>query len=131
MRTGQVVLGARAKGETVIPCVADLFPETVNAKADAGDNAPSCSLPQALAKQDLFVNRAVADCALQLLWQLFRYGSTKVHGAFINLESMRTLPIPISLEGWQRMGWEHPDLLAKKPEPVEAQKAKRKKGAGP
>ena len=54
-RTGQVVLGVAQNKEVVVPSVAELFPETVNVKADAKDNAPSCSLPEALAKQDLFI----------------------------------------------------------------------------
>jgi PRTRC genetic system ThiF family protein len=105
MSAGQVVLGARqhrvvAKASngnggawvpevvsttTVLPSVSDLFGETVDVALDAANDGPSCSLPEALRKQDLFTNRHIADAALNILWHLFRYGELEVHGAFINL----------------------------------------------
>lgn len=126
MSAGQVVLGARqhrvvtkgfnpGKGapwvpdvvstKTVLPSVSDLFPETVDASLDATNDGPSCSLPEALRKQDLFTNRHVADAAMNILWQLFRYGELEIHGAFINLRTMRTNPIAIDPLVWARMGW--------------------------
>ena len=122
-RYGQVILGALCGGDIVLPCAADLFPEMVDVDLDAEDTAPSCSLPQALAKQDLFTNRLVANTAANLLWRLFRYGETNVHGAFVNLETMRTNPLQIDPEGWKRMGWEAPvdddECIVKKDESSE------------
>ena len=104
-RSGQVVLGAIDRKKSDLPSVADLFPEVVDTTLDGKDDQPSCSLPQALQKQDLFTNRMVADTALNLLWQLFRYGETDYHGVFINLQTMRTNPLAIDPVAWERMGY--------------------------
>lgn len=68
------------------------------------DTAPSCSLAEALERQELFVNQAVATWALELLWRLFRYGRVEWHGAFVNLASGRATPLPVDPEAWARMG---------------------------
>lgn len=103
--SGQVILGSRKEGRIELPSAAHLFPEMVDAELDAGDDTPSCSLPEALAKQDLFTNRAIADAAMNLLWKLFRYGESEIHGAFVNLQTMRTNPLPIDPVAWARMGY--------------------------
>lgn len=77
-----------------LPCVTDIFPDLLD-ESIPEDNAPSCSLAQALQKQDLFINQAVSTFALQLLWRLFREGKIEQHGAFINLESGRVNPLPV------------------------------------
>ena len=124
-RTGQVVLGLhegprespntwgnaghpmqRHRREVVLPCVADLFAEAVDESADSLDDAPSCSLAEALRKQDLFTNRMVCDTAVNLLWQLLRHGQISSHGAFINLETMRINPMAINPAAWKRLGFE-------------------------
>lgn len=74
--------------------VTEIFPELKNKRLKE-DNAPSCSLAQALARQDLFINQTVATFALQLLWQFIRQGGLDIHGYFINLESGRVAPLPI------------------------------------
>lgn len=103
-RYGQVILGAITDGELVLPSVADFYPEIIDAFKDAEDTGPSCSLPEALAKQDLFTNRMIANTACNLLWKLFRYGETEQQGAFVNLENLRTNPIAIDPVVWSRMG---------------------------
>lgn len=133
MSAGQVVLGARQhrvlkpgfngkdkqwvppvlSQKTILPAVSDLFPETVDPSLDSVNDGPSCSLPEALRKQDLFTNRHIADAALNILWHLFRYGELEVHGAFVNLKTMRTNPIAVDPVVWERMGW------APEPDPVE------------
>ena len=107
-QSGQAILGVRENGEIVLPSAGELFPEMIDAKADAKDDAPSCSLPDALTKQDLFTNRMIADVAMNLLWKLFRYGETEIHGAFVNLQTMRVNPLRIDQEGWKRMGYKPP-----------------------
>lgn len=77
-----------------LPCVTDVFPELLDASIPE-DNQPSCSLAEALQKQDLFINQAVSTFALQLLWKLFREGKIDSHGAFINLESGRVNPLMV------------------------------------
>jgi hypothetical protein len=71
-----------------------MFPEILNPRFKE-DNQPSCSLAEALEKQDLFINQSVATYALHLLWRLFRAGSIEHHGYFINLESGRVNPLPV------------------------------------
>jgi PRTRC genetic system ThiF family protein len=108
---GQVVLGVPAQNaehsafEFRLPTVLELFPEIArNAKRLDRDNGPSCSLAQALERQELFVNQSVCTPALQLLWQIFRYGRLTWHGAFVNLTTGRMNPIPVDPQAWRRMG---------------------------
>jgi PRTRC genetic system ThiF family protein len=108
-RDGQVVLGipaqsAEHKAYTYrLPTVLELFPELHRPGADRAQG-PSCSLAQALERQELFVNQAVATPALQLLWQIFRYGRTTWCGAFVNLATGRVNPLPVDPEAWKRFG---------------------------
>ncbi len=87
---GQVILGQpetglKGAGEIArLPCVTDLFPDLLDDDFQE-DDTPSCSLAEALAHQDLFINRAVSTFALELLWTLFRQGGLGYHGAFVNL----------------------------------------------
>lgn len=108
---GQVVLGippqnaAHRKYTFRLPTVLELFPELVtDAKKFDTDDAPSCSLAQALERQHLYVNQAVVTPALQILWQIFRFGRLTWHGAFVNLATGRTTPLPIDPDLWRRMG---------------------------
>jgi len=110
--SGQVILGEplsfwdKAKDHpNRLPTVTDLFPDILD-KSIPEDNAPSCSMADALEKQGLFVNRVVSDFALNLLWRLFRYGEIDHHGAFINLATGRTTPLPVDPEAWARFGYE-------------------------
>lgn len=57
------------------------------------DNTPSCSLAEALSKQDLFINGSIAQLGASLLWNLFRRGMTENRGFFLNLQNFRTQPI--------------------------------------
>jgi PRTRC genetic system ThiF family protein len=74
--------------------VTELFPELKD-KRRKEETAPSCSLAEALQRQDLFINQTVATFALQLLWQFIRQGGLDIHGYFINLESGKVTPLPI------------------------------------
>lgn len=114
---GQVVLGIPPWDEEDhaaytfrLPTVLELFPELQQAEnvLDA-DPGPSCSLAQALERQELFINQAVVTPALQLLWQIFRYGRTSWCGAFVNLRTGRMNPIPVDPEAWLRIGGYHAD----------------------
>ena len=51
------------------------------------DNTPSCSLVEALEKQDLFINGTLAQLGCSLLWQMLRMGLTEHRGLFLNLSS--------------------------------------------
>lgn len=101
---GQVVLGhfSHALGFR-LPNVFDLYPELV---AVADDAEPSCSFAEAIAQQDLFVNRWTANAAGQLLWSLFRAGFIVHHGFRLDLKSGSVLPLPIGEKVWAFMGYE-------------------------
>jgi len=59
------------------------------------EDLPSCSLAEALEKQDLFINSALAQMGCSLLWQLFRKGLTLERGFFLNLENFRSQPLAV------------------------------------
>jgi hypothetical protein len=77
-----------------LPFVTETFKALLE-NADATDNTPSCSLGEALAKQDLFINSTLANMGSSLLWQLFREGMIFDCGFFLNLKEFRTQPIKI------------------------------------
>lgn len=59
------------------------------------DSGPSCSLAEALEKQDLFVNSILAQTGCDLLWKMLRHGESEYCGVYMNLETMKTNPIPV------------------------------------
>lgn len=59
------------------------------------DDLPSCSLAEALEKQDLFINSALAQLAASLLWTMFFKGYTFQRGVFLNLEDLKAAPLPL------------------------------------
>lgn len=103
--TGQVILSTvgtlkqpeSEKFTTVgkLPFVTETFRELL-AAADASDNTPSCSLAEALTKQDLFINSTLAGMGASLLWQLFKEGLLFNRGLFINLHDFRTQPLKVT-----------------------------------
>ena len=78
-----------------LPLLTKEFAELLQTATDT-DNGPSCSLAEALEKQDLFINNAVVNAAASLLWTLFRKGMTAYRGVFINLENYRTQPLNVA-----------------------------------
>jgi len=102
--TGQVILStigsiqqpASKKFHTVarLPVITDEFKHLLTQQQD--NNEPSCSLAEALEKQDLFINSALANTGASLLWQLFRKGMTANRGFFLNLEDFRTQPLKVA-----------------------------------
>ena len=76
----------------ILKSVTDLFKlEEVNEK----ESGPSCSLAEALSKQDLFINSTLAQFGCAMLWKMFTKGVIDVHGIYLNVNTMRTTPIPI------------------------------------
>ena len=111
--SGQVILGtgtriAQPKKTvdciTYLPTVLDLYPNMRDAERESYQG-PSCSMAEALKKQDLFINTAVSTFALDLLWKGLKNGYLTHHGAFINLSSYRVNPLPINPEVWRQMGF--------------------------
>lgn len=103
--TGQVILSTvgeleqpkSRKYKTVsnLPYITDEFGESLRA-SEATDDTPSCSVAEALEKQGLYINSAVATLGCDLLWRLFRYGMTEHRGFFLNLDGFRTQPIRVA-----------------------------------
>lgn len=101
--SGQVVLSSLGevkqpnseKFEAVgsLPFVTDEFGGLL--RQSETESLPSCSLAEALEKQDLFINSIVAQAGCALLWQLFRNGFTLHRGCFVNLSGFRTAPLPV------------------------------------
>lgn len=77
-----------------LPTVLEYFPE-IGDEAVADDDAPSCSVAEALERQSLFVNRVVASHALALLFDLLGRGSIGHAGAFLNLASGQAVSISL------------------------------------
>jgi len=102
--TGQVLLSSignikqpnSEKYETVdnLPFITDEFGELLKI-SEAEDNTPSCSLAEALEKQDLFINSALAQIGSSLLWSLFRNVLTENRGFFLNLKNFHSKPIKL------------------------------------
>lgn len=111
---GQIILGQPGFGkrlskaekakqsQPILPTVTDLYPSILDASIPEDNNAPSCSLAEALESQDLFIGATIATFAAQLLWSLFRQGGLDHHGYFVNLKAGRVNPLAIDEEGWKR-----------------------------
>ena len=100
---GQVVLGTVPK--KIKQPVSTMY-ETVGslkvitrfvkyARVKEVDSGPSCSLAEALEKQDLFINSTLAQLGCNILWKMFRHGMIEHHGLFLNLETMKVNPIGV------------------------------------
>lgn len=59
------------------------------------DSGPSCSLAEALRKQDLFINSMLSQVGCNILWKMFKEGKTMHRGAYVNLNTLRVNPIPV------------------------------------
>lgn len=102
--TGQVLLSTignisqpkSEKYETIgnLPFVTEEFGELLK-QSEVEDDTPSCSLAEALEKQDLFINSTLAQMGSSLLWNLFRNGMTENRGFFLNLKNFQSQPIKL------------------------------------
>lgn len=97
--TGQVVLGtfgsvSKQKGyRQSLPDVVKTFPALK--KLDEKQQGPSCSLAEALEKQDLFINSTLAQFGCNLLWKLLKEKEIEYRGCFVNLQTLSVNPIEI------------------------------------
>lgn len=89
--SGQAILGTLSKCDIEMPCF-DEWAARYN-KPKKSVNAPSCSLAEALEKQDLLINSNLANLGMQLLWRLFREGKTPYRGVIMNLQTLTSNPI--------------------------------------
>lgn len=98
---GQFVLGQprnrrNRRNHHRLPTVVELFPEIAAAELDKSDDLPSCSVIEALERQEPFINQVLAYQALALLARLFRHGEVRHHGGFIDLKGGRMAPLQIT-----------------------------------
>uniref|UniRef100_UPI00402BEA16 PRTRC system ThiF family protein n=1 Tax=Methylomonas sp. PHL2-19 TaxID=3438878 RepID=UPI00402BEA16 len=94
--TGQVILGRLSHHDDcqiTLPSVYDFHPE-LNGMVDS--NTPSCSMEEALASQELPINRAIANVAMQLIWGLLRNGGLNWQGAYLDITKGSQIPINIA-----------------------------------
>jgi sulfur-carrier protein adenylyltransferase/sulfurtransferase len=97
--TGQFILGepnnsANRKKRDWLLTVAELYPEIVSSKRKEEDQ-PSCSVAEALTRQEPFINQNLAYQSLALMTQLLRRGSLAYQGGFCNLATGQLVPLPI------------------------------------
>ena len=102
--TGQVILSTLMEIKqpdskqfspvAALPLVTDEFKLLLDNEVD--NNEPSCSLAEALEKQDLYINSTIANLAGSLLWQLFREGMVENRGFFVNLRDFRVQPLKVA-----------------------------------
>lgn len=102
--TGQVILSTieaikqpeseQYRTVAKLPMVTDEFRGLLEA-SEIDDDTPSCSLAEALTKQDLFINSTLANFGASLLWSLFREGMLFNRGFFLNLKEFRTQPLKV------------------------------------
>ncbi len=104
---GQFVLGEplnsrNHRSAARLRTVAELFPEVIDEQVP--DDQPSCSVAEALDRQEPFVNPTLANHALSLLGRLFRYGTISCQGGFVSLgNTARVQPLPIDPRYWTRL----------------------------
>ena len=86
---GQVILG---NGKD-LPWPEKVLPDLIAEGPE--DDTPSCSMAEALEKQDLFVNDFACRITGSILWDLFRHGGTDIRGAFYSLDPLTVNPLKI------------------------------------
>ena len=102
--SGQVVLGTlrkivqpktESKQIETLPTILDMFPDLQKFDNEK-EQGPSCSLAEALTKQDLYINSIIAQFGINLIWKLFREVKIRYQGAFVNLDTLAVNPIKIN-----------------------------------
>ena len=101
--TGQVLIGTvrnriaqpASKEFIAIPKMNVITEEVSYSMIRDTDSGPSCSLTEALHKQDLFINSMLAQAGCEILWKMIREGRTPYRGAYLNMETLRLVPIPV------------------------------------
>ncbi len=77
-----------------LPFVTDEFGELLK-RSEEVDDTPSCSLAEALERQDLYINSTLAHLGCSLLWKMFRYGMARERGVFLNLDTFSTKSLKV------------------------------------
>lgn len=115
---GQCVLGHVVQGNQEalrLPNVFDLYPDLANPEHDSDDSAPRCSLAEALTGengQDLFINATLASYSMNIIWQLFTKGEIDHHGITVDVQTLKSAPMPIDEQAWAFYGYTATDKAA-------------------
>lgn len=101
---GQMVIGTLNKVtqpksteyQTVdtLRCIHQVHPDILKDDKNVPQE-PSCSLAEALHKQDLFINTNLANMGLAILWKMFRKAHIAHHGLYLNLDTLTTTPLKV------------------------------------
>ena len=114
--TGQVVmgepLGRRKDWKMRLPVVTELYPQLLD-ESIPESNEPSCSLAEALEKQGLFINRAMAIAGLQMIEEMLRTGKLEHNAAFIDLNRFKMSGLRVDKETWAGFGYKSKGRAAK------------------
>ena len=105
---GQVVFGTAGKKHREgvrPPTVMDLYPEMLDPAKDPVDDGPSCSRAESIARQGLFVNKAAALHAVNMLATLMRTGKLDYSAAFFNVNTGKVATLDCKPEAWARFGY--------------------------
>jgi hypothetical protein len=78
-----------------LPAVTELFDY---GEQDERDSGPSCSLAEALQRQDMFINSALAQLGCAVLWKMLRECVMEYRGVFLNLDTLKTNPVKIKTD---------------------------------
>lgn len=99
---GQVILGTiqyidqpRSKKFRAVDKMPVITEYTDYAAVETKDSGPSCSLAEALEKQDLFINSTLAQLGCDILWRMFRRGMIQHRGLYLNLDAMKVNPVHV------------------------------------
>jgi PRTRC genetic system ThiF family protein len=82
--SGQIILGTPLWSN--LPTFDAEFEET---KLIPDDDTESCSMAEALHKQDLFMNKIIATYAVNMLWTLLHKKKIGYRGLYINLKTLK------------------------------------------
>ncbi len=101
--TGQVIIGTvperitqpKSKLFATVESLKVITEYTQYNSENRDESGPSCSLAEALHKQDLFINSTLAQLGCNIFWKMFRQGTIEHHGLFLNLDTMKVNPILI------------------------------------
>lgn len=104
---GQACLGHLGKptSGTRLPNVFDLYPE-LSQMERADREEPSCSMAEAITRQEFPINQLVAQAGITLLWALLRKGGLDHHGYFVETTPyLKTQPMMIDPMAWSFYGY--------------------------
>jgi len=101
--TGQVVLGTvqrkipqpKSKQYKTVESLKVITEYVKYSTVKVEESGPSCSLAEALRKQDLFINSTLAQLGCNILWKMFRQGMIENQGLYMNLDTMNVNPITV------------------------------------